>query len=92
MEENVIDTIGAPELIIILLIVVLLFGAGKVGKLGKELGSSVKEFRRAVKDEDEQPAPNVGLKAAIAAPQAPVAPTTASAPEAEATQPSPSIF
>lgn len=87
-----IDTIGAPELIIILLIVILLFGAGKVGKLGKELGSSVKEFRRAVHDEDDQPAPTIGLKATLAAPQESVtapAPTTVNAPEAGAT---PSIF
>ncbi len=84
-----IDTIGAPELIIILLIVILLFGAGKVGKLGKELGSSVKEFRRAVRDEDEQPAPATGLKTTVAAPPpAPEAP----APETEATHSTPAIF
>jgi sec-independent protein translocase protein TatA len=86
-----IDTIGAPELIIILLIVVVLFGAGKVGKLGKELGSSVKEFRRAVHDEDEQPAPTVGLKATLTAP--PATPAAASpAPEAGSQPSAPSIF
>ena len=47
------DTIGVPELLIILAVVVLLFGAGKVSRLGKDLGTSVKEFRRAMKDEDE---------------------------------------
>ena len=53
------DTIGVPELLIILAIVVLLFGAGKVSRLGKDLGTSVKEFRRAMKDEDEAtPIPN----------------------------------
>jgi sec-independent protein translocase protein TatA len=86
-----IDTIGAPELIIILLIVILLFGAGKVGKLGKELGSSVKEFRRAVRDEDDQPAPTLGLKASLAAPQEAPAVVTP-APEAETRQSTPSIF
>lgn len=86
-----IDTIGAPELIIILLIVILLFGAGKVGKLGKELGSSVKEFRRAVRDEDDQPAPTLGLKASLAAPQEGPAVVTP-APEAEVRQSTPSIF
>jgi sec-independent protein translocase protein TatA len=53
------DTIGVPELLIILAVVVLLFGAGKVSRLGKDLGTSVKEFRRAMKDEDEAtPVPN----------------------------------
>jgi sec-independent protein translocase protein TatA len=51
----VIGDIGAPELLIILAIVVLVFGVGKVGSLGRELGSSVREFRRAVKDEDDDP-------------------------------------
>ncbi len=50
-----IGDIGAPELLIILAIVILVFGVGKVGSLGRELGSSVREFRRAVKDEDENP-------------------------------------
>lgn len=47
-------SLGAPELIIIGLIVVLLFGVGKISGLGKELGSSIKEFRRAVKDPDDE--------------------------------------
>jgi sec-independent protein translocase protein TatA len=50
------ETLGAPELLIILVLVVLLFGAGRVGRLGKDLGTSVKEFRRAIKDDDETPA------------------------------------
>lgn len=47
-------SLGAPELIIIGLIVVLLFGVGKISGLGRELGSSIKEFRRAVKDPDDE--------------------------------------
>ncbi|MCC6421418.1 MAG: twin-arginine translocase TatA/TatE family subunit [Gemmataceae bacterium] len=50
-------SLGAPELIIIGLIVILLFGVGKLSGLGKDLGSSVKEFRRAVKDEDKEEKP-----------------------------------
>ncbi|MCZ2108435.1 MAG: twin-arginine translocase TatA/TatE family subunit [Dehalococcoidia bacterium] len=50
------ETIGAPELLIIGLVVILLFGVGKIGTVGRELGTSVKEFRRAMR-EDEQPAP-----------------------------------
>ncbi len=47
-------SLGAPELIIIGLIIVLLFGVGKLSGLGKDLGSSVKEFRKAIKDDDKE--------------------------------------
>jgi len=46
--------LGAPELLIIGGIVILLFGVGKVSGLGRELGSSIKEFRKAVKDEEAE--------------------------------------
>ncbi len=46
-------SLGAPELIIIALVIILIFGVGKISGLGRELGTSIKEFRRAVKDEDE---------------------------------------
>jgi sec-independent protein translocase protein TatA len=45
-------TIGAPELIIIGLLVLLLFGAGRVAGLGKDLGVSIREFRKAMHDDD----------------------------------------
>jgi sec-independent protein translocase protein TatA len=55
-----LGSLGAPELIIIAVVLILLFGVGKVSGLGRELGSSIKEFRRAVKDENaEQEAPPV---------------------------------
>src|SRR4029079_8135187 len=44
----------APEVALIDVIVVLLFGVGKLSGLGMDLGSSVKEFRKAVKDEDDK--------------------------------------
>lgn len=50
--------LGGPELIIIGIVIILIFGVGKFSSLGKDLGSSIKEFRRAVKDEDEEK-PNV---------------------------------
>ena len=47
--------LGATELIIIFLIVFLLFGAGRVAHLGGAMGKSIRDFRLAVRD-DEQPA------------------------------------
>lgn len=49
-------SLGAPELVLIALVVVLLFGVGKFSNLGRDLGSSIKEFRRAVKDDEEKAA------------------------------------
>ena len=48
--------IGAPELIVILVIVVVLFGGGRVPKLGGELGTAVREFRKGL--EGEKPIPD----------------------------------
>lgn len=45
---------SVPELLIILAIVVLLFGAKKIPDLAKGLGSGIKNFKKAVKDDDEQ--------------------------------------
>ena len=47
--------IGPTELIIILLIIVLLFGAGRIGKIAGELGQGIREFRRGLAG-DDQPA------------------------------------
>ncbi|BAM33363.1 twin-arginine translocase TatA/TatE family subunit [Helicobacter cinaedi] len=41
------------QLIIILLIVLLLFGAKKIPELAKGLGSGIKNFKKAVKEDDE---------------------------------------
>lgn len=42
---------GLQELIIILIIILILFGADKLPKLARGLGDAVKEFRKAAKDE-----------------------------------------
>jgi len=44
--------LGAPELIIILLVVLLLFGSTKLPKLAKSLGEAQKEFKKGVADPD----------------------------------------
>jgi sec-independent protein translocase protein TatA len=46
---------GLPELLIILIIVVLLFGAGRVGKIGGELGEAVANFRKGMKTNADNP-------------------------------------
>ena len=46
-------SLGAPELLIILAIVVVLFGATRIGDIGKGIGRGIREFRREVKDGDE---------------------------------------
>ncbi len=43
--------LGAPELIIILLILLLLFGASRLPKLSKSLGESAKELRKGFTDD-----------------------------------------
>ena len=45
--------IGPTELLIILVIVVILFGSGRIAKLGGELGQGMREFRKGLSGEDE---------------------------------------
>ena len=42
--------LGPTELIIILVIVILIFGAGKLGSVGSALGKSIRDFREASGD------------------------------------------
>ena len=52
--------IGAPELIIVLLIVLLIFGGAKLPKLAKSMGQASKEFKKGLSegaDDDEDEAP-----------------------------------
>lgn len=84
--------IGVPELLIILAIVVLLFGVGRVGRLGKDLGTSIKEFRKAVNEDDKTGQPNVVVQSPAQLPpaqpmmqQAPIAPQQQAAAYHEAT-------
>ena len=44
--------LGVPELLIILAIIVVLFGPGKLTGIGTALGTSIKEFRRSVRPEE----------------------------------------
>jgi sec-independent protein translocase protein TatA len=45
--------LGAPELIIIALVVLLLFGATRLPKLGRSMGQSISGFKQGLKEGDE---------------------------------------
>ena len=50
--------LGPTELIIVLLIVVLLFGVGRLGRIGGELGKGIREVRRGLQDDEtKEPEP-----------------------------------
>ena len=51
--------IGPTELLIILLIIVLLFGAGRISKIAGELGQGIREFRKGLTGDEDSTA---GLK------------------------------
>jgi len=81
--------IGAPELIIILVIALLILGPGKLPEVGASLGKSIKEFRKASTDlqdsvkVDVDTSPLPAAAAPVASP-APVAAPVAPAPIVEA--------
>ncbi len=45
--------IGIPELLIVLVIVVLLFGPGRIGKIAGELGKGIRNFRDGLSGKDD---------------------------------------
>ncbi len=48
---------GWPEILIVLVIVVLIFGVGKVADIGPALGKAISGFKKAVKEEEEEEKP-----------------------------------
>jgi sec-independent protein translocase protein TatA len=48
--------LGGPELVVIFAIFMLLFGGSKLPELAKGLGKSIKEFKQASREDDDQPA------------------------------------
>ena len=46
----IFQSLGAPELLIILAIVVVLFGATRIGDIGKGIGRGIREFRRETRE------------------------------------------
>lgn len=45
--------IGMPELLVILVIVLVIFGAGKLPEIGGAIGKGIKNFKKATKEPDE---------------------------------------
>lgn len=45
--------LGLPELMIIFLIVIVIFGANRLPQLGRGIGSAIKNFKEGIKDSDE---------------------------------------
>ena len=56
--------IGVPELIIILVIVIVIFGAGRLGEIGGALGKGIREFRSATQDSAPPAGPPAGQQPA----------------------------
>jgi sec-independent protein translocase protein TatA len=48
-------SIGPTELLVIALIALLLFGAGRIADIGKGLGEGIKNFKKGLKDDDVDP-------------------------------------
>lgn len=52
--------LGMPELLIILVIVLLIFGASKLPQIGKGLGQGIKNFKQATSEKPEELPPDRG--------------------------------
>ena len=49
-----LGVIGTPQIILIVVVLLLLFGGKKIPELMKGLGSGIKEFKNAAKEEDQK--------------------------------------
>jgi sec-independent protein translocase protein TatA len=54
MEVDMIGGLGIPELVIIFLIVLVLFGAGKIPKIAKDVGGGIREFKKSLNSEENE--------------------------------------
>ena len=46
-------SIGAPEILLVALIALLLFGAGRIADIGKGLGQGIKNFKQGIREANE---------------------------------------
>ncbi len=47
--------VGPLELVVILIIAILVFGPGRIGKIGAELGQGIRGFKDGLKTDEEKP-------------------------------------
>jgi sec-independent protein translocase protein TatA len=52
-QEGNMFGLGVPELLVILVIVMIIFGAGKLPEIGGAIGKGIKSFKKSVKEPDE---------------------------------------
>jgi len=45
--------LGMPELLVILVIIVIIFGAGKLPEIGSGIGKGIKNFKKATRDDED---------------------------------------
>jgi sec-independent protein translocase protein TatA len=83
-----IEGLGGPEMLLIMVVILMLFGANRLPELAKGLGKSIREFkkaasgveeevRRAMEEEPAKPAPKPAgtIEQQAGAPKPPVSPT-----------------
>ena len=75
--------IGAPELILVLVVVLILFGPGKLPEVGQALGRTVREFRHASNDLDLNAQPAAAAATPTAATATPAAAETSPTTESD---------
>ena len=51
--------LGTTELVIVLVVVLIIFGAGKLPELGRTLGSGIRNFQKSVRGEDDELPPQL---------------------------------
>jgi sec-independent protein translocase protein TatA len=77
--------VGAPELVLILIVALVIFGPSKLPQIGASLGKGIRDFKAAMQDIDQPPAPAVAAKQLEGTQPAP-APTAVSAADAQPPQ------
>jgi len=55
MMYNIAEILSGPQILIVLAIILLLFGAGRIPELMRNLGSGMKEFKKGLNTEEEDP-------------------------------------
>ncbi len=72
-----------PEILIILVVLLLLFGAKRLPEMGRSLGKGMREFKDAVTGNEEQPKPPEQLSATTPTPTTPTPAETTAQPNSE---------